>query len=350
MNNQTLMGNLLGTVSHDPQLDAVFCVMNPTAGETPQARFLMNILAGIGQALANAPIPAFMLGLASSDITEADHAFIERTNIPFISGGLRIVIPALGKLLTWSEYYHAAQSQNAQGTPAPLAEIALSPSPTGSWSEHLARTLLAQHGIPTIPATLATSEAQAVAAASAMGFPVALKIASPDILHKSDIGGVRLGLSSEEAVRTAFAQVMQAAQAIEPAPRLEGVLVSPMRPGGIELLIGITRDANWGQVLAVGLGGIWVEILKDTSLRVLPVSRAEVRTMLAELQGAKLLQGARGAKAADLDAVVDVIYQIAELAQRLKTNLDSLEINPLRVDGTQIEALDAVITWQSQFM
>jgi succinyl-CoA synthetase beta subunit len=173
-----------------------------------------------------------------------------------------------------------------------------------------------------------------------------LKIASPDILHKSDIGGVRLGLNNEEAVREAFAQIMQAAQAIEPAPRIEGVLISPMRTGGVELLIGITRDANWGQVLTVGLGGIWVEILKDTSLRVLPVSRAEVHTMLTELQGAKLLQGARGAKAVDLDAVVEVIYQIAELAQRLKTNLEALEINPLRVDGSQIEALDAVITWQ----
>ena len=345
MNNQALMGNLLGIVSHDPQLDAVFCVMEPTAGETPQARFLMNILAGIGQALANAPIPAFMLGLACSDVTEATRAFIERTNIPFIPGGLSIVIPALGKLLTWSERHHAAQAQSLPTMPAPLTEIMPSPLPTRSWSEHQARTLLAQHGIPTIPATLATSEEQAVAAARAIGFPVALKIASPDILHKSDIGGVRLDLSSEEAVRVAFAQVKQSVQTIEPAPHIEGVLVSPMRTGGIELLIGITHDTNWGQVLAVGLGGIWVEILKDTSLRVLPASRAEVQSMLTELQGAKLLQGARGAQAADLDAVVEVIYQIAELAQRLKTNLEALEINPLRVDGTQIEALDSVITW-----
>jgi acyl-CoA synthetase (NDP forming) len=346
MNNQALMGNLLGVVSHDPQLDAVLCVMDPSTGESPQARFLMNILAGIGQALTNAPIPAFMLGLTSSDITAADRAFIERTDLPFIPGGLRIVIPALGKLLTWSQHYQVAQVQSAQETTTPLAEITLASSPAGIWSEYQARALLTQHGIPTIPATLATRAEDAVAAARAIGFPVALKIASPDILHKSDIGGVRLGLGNEDTVRAAFAQIMQAAQALEPAPRIEGVLVSPMRTGGVELLIGITRDANWGQVLAVGIGGIWVEILKDTSLRVLPVSRDEVRAMLAELQGAKLLQGARGAKAADLDAVVEVIYQIAELAQRLKTDLEALEINPLRVDGTQIEALDAVITWQ----
>jgi len=101
-------------------------------------------------------------------------------------------------------------------------------------------------------------------------------------------------------------------------------------------------------VLAVGMGGIWVEVLKDTSLRVLPVTRDDVRAMLAELQGAKLLHGARGSKPADMDALVEVIYRTAELAQALKADLESLEINPLRVDGSQIEALDAVITWQRE--
>jgi succinyl-CoA synthetase beta subunit len=94
------------------------------------------------------------------------------------------------------------------------------------------------------------------------------------------------------------------------------------------------------------MGGIWVEVLKDTSLRVLPVTREDVHAMLAELQGARLLQGARGSKAADLDALVEVIYRVAQLAQSLRADLESLEINPLRVDGAQIEALDAVITWR----
>jgi succinyl-CoA synthetase beta subunit len=94
------------------------------------------------------------------------------------------------------------------------------------------------------------------------------------------------------------------------------------------------------------MGGIWVEVLKDTSLRVLPVTREDVRMMLNELQGAKLLQGARGSKPADMDTLVEVIYRVAKLAQSLKADLESLEINPLRVDGSQIEALDAVITWR----
>jgi acyl-CoA synthetase (NDP forming) len=347
MNNQDLMGNLLGVVTHDPGLDAVLCLMEPPTEDTPQARFVMNILMGIGLALERSSIPAFMIPIASNDVRESGRAFLERTGVPFLSGGIRLLIPALGKLMDWSERYRTAQAHESSAPSEGVRAISLDDVATGSWSEYQARALLEQQRIPVIPATLATSAEQAAEAARAMGFPVALKIASPDIVHKSDIGGVKLGLQNEDAVREAFTQVMGSAKAAVSAAHIEGVLVSPMRSGGVELLVGVTRDATWGQVLAVGMGGIWVELLKDTSLRVLPVTRDDVRAMLAELQGAKLLHGARGSKPADMDALVEVIYRTAELAQGLKADLESLEINPLRVDGSQIEALDAVITWQS---
>jgi acyl-CoA synthetase (NDP forming) len=347
MNNQDLMGNLLGVVTHDPGLDAVLCLMEPPTEDTPQARFVMNILMGIGLALERSSIPAFMIPIASNDVRESGRAFLERTGVPFLSGGIRLLIPALGKLMDWSERYRTAQAHESSAPSEGVRAISLDDVATGSWSEYQARAFLEQQRIPVIPATLATSAEQAAEAARAMGFPVALKIASPDIVHKSDIGGVKLGLQNEDAVREAFTQVMGSAKAAVSAAHIEGVLVSPMRSGGVELLVGVTRDATWGQVLAVGMGGIWVEVLKDTSLRVLPVTRDDVRAMLAELQGAKLLHGARGSKPADMDALVEVIYRTAELAQGLKADLESLEINPLRVDGSQIEALDAVITWQS---
>jgi acetate---CoA ligase (ADP-forming) len=218
----------------------------------------------------------------------------------------------------------------------------------GAWSEHAARTFLAQHDVPVVPAHLATSADEAAAAARELGFPAVLKIASPDIMHKSDIGGVKLNLTGEQAVREAFDAVMQAAQRHAPSARIEGALISPMRSGGVELLVGVIRDPNFGQVLAVGLGGIFVELFKDASLRVLPIGRAEVRTMLDELQGKAILHGARGSKPADMDALVDAIVRVAYLAQALGDDLESLEINPLRVDGNQIEALDAVLTWPAQ--
>jgi acyl-CoA synthetase (NDP forming) len=320
-------------------------MMEPPADETPQSRFVMNILAGIGQALERSPVPAFMIPLAANDVREAGRAFLEGRGVPFLSGGIRILIPALGKLMNWTQRYRASQAKDYERPSETVGTLSVETA-SGSWSEHRARAFLQQHGIPVIPATLATSKDEAVEAAQAMGFPAALKIASPDIVHKSDIGGVKLGLQNEDAVRQAFRQVMGSAKAAAPEARIEGVLVSPMRSGGVELLVGVTRDATWGQVLAVGMGGIWVEVLKDTSLRVLPVSRDDVRAMLAELQGARLLHGARGSKPADMDALVEVIYRTAELAQGLRANLESLEINPLRVDGSQIEALDAVITWR----
>lgn len=346
MNNQDLMGNLLGVVTHDPQLDAVLCLMELPADETPQSRFIMNILAGIGQALDRSPIPAFLLQMSSNDVRRAGRNFLESNGIPFLSGGLRILIPAIGKLMDWTEQYRAAQALEHETPAEDVSAIRLETAAVGSWSEYQARAFLEQHGVPVIPAALVTSVDQAAGAAQAMGWPVALKIASPDIVHKSDIGGVKLGLQNEEEVGSAFKQVMSNARAVTPAPRIEGVLVSPMRTSGVELLVGVTHDASWGQVLAVGMGGIWVEVLKDTSLRVLPVTREDVRMMLSELQGAKLLQGARGSKPADMEALVEVIYRVAELAQSLKADLEALEINPLRVDGSQIEALDAVITWR----
>ena len=140
---------------------------------------------------------------------------------------------------------------------------------------------------------------------------------------------------------------MQAVGSASTTARTEGVLVSPMRSGGIELLVGIVRDAAWGLVMAVGLGGIWVETLKDTSLRVLPVTREDIRIMLNELQGKALLQGARGSLPADMDRLVEVIYSTSRLARALGDKLESLEINPLRVEGSQIEALDALVSWRS---
>jgi succinyl-CoA synthetase beta subunit len=127
---------------------------------------------------------------------------------------------------------------------------------------------------------------------------------------------------------------------------VEGVLVAPMRPRGIELFVGVTRDPQWGAVLAVGLGGVWVEVLKDVALRLLPVDAAEVRRMLAGLRGAAMLAGQRGVPAADLDAVAEAIARIGDAALAFGPDLAALDINPLWVRGGQVEALDALCVWQ----
>jgi hypothetical protein len=186
---------------------------------------------------------------------------------------------------------------------------------------------------------LATDEASAVDAARKIGGPVALKIASPDIRHKSDIGGVALNVSGGDAVAAAFRRVMAAAPA---GARVDGVAVSPMRQHGVELFVGCTRDPQWGPVIAVGLGGIFVEVLQDVSLRMLPVTPAEVRRMLVELKGARILHRQRGVPAASLDAVAEAVARIGDAALALGPSLEALDVNPVWVRGSQVEALDAL--------
>jgi len=183
------------------------------------------------------------------------------------------------------------------------------------------------------------SAEDAAAAARDLGTPVALKINSASITHKSDVGGVLLNLSGDAAVRAGYEQVVAACAAHRGGA---GVLVTSMRDGGIEVLAGVTVDPGFGPVLAVGLGGVFVEVLRDTSLRVLPAGPADVRQMLGELKALPLLQGARGGAAADLDALALVIAGLAELACTVP-GLQALEVNPLWVRGSQIEALDVLV-------
>jgi len=146
-------------------------------------------------------------------------------------------------------------------------------------------------------------------------------------------------------VTAAFTAVTAAAAAVDGAV-VEGVLVSPMRDGGTELLVGVVADPQWGPVLAVALGGVFVEVLRDSVLTPLPVSPRRARQLLGRLRGRAVLEGARGAAPADLDALAAVIARVGDLALALGEDLAALEVNPLRVDGPVIEALDALVTWK----
>jgi len=212
----------------------------------------------------------------------------------------------------------------------------------GHWSEARARDLLAAAGVPVVPAVLARSAGEAVAAAARFGGAVAVKVVSPRLLHKTDAGGVALGVSRPDAVRAAFARVTGAARPAD----VEGVLISPMRAEGVDLLVGVVRDPVWGLMLAVAIGGVLAEVVHDAALAPLPVTRTTVRRLLGSLRASAVLDGARGAAPADLDALADAVVRFTELAGALGAELESLEINPLRVDGSRVEALDAVVTWR----
>jgi acyl-CoA synthetase (NDP forming) len=174
-----------------------------------------------------------------------------------------------------------------------------------------------------------------------------LKIASPDIAHKTDVGGVKLNVNGPSAVAEAYDAILASVKQHAPNARIDGVLIAPMRSGGLEMLVGTLRDPQWGPVLAVGLGGVWVEVLDDTQLRLLPVSVLEAKDMLRSLRAAKLLQGFRGTPAVDLDRLAAVIAAIGDAALALGDELETLEVNPLWVRGEEIEALDGLTVWSS---
>ena len=231
--------------------------------------------------------------------------------------------------------------------PLPPVDPALptAPLPDAPVSELAARQALAAAGLPMIPTRLCGTAEEAVAAAGALGYPAAVKIASPDITHKTEVGGVALNLADARAVRDGFAAVLGRVRLARPDARIDGVLVSPMAGDGVEMILGVQHDPTFGPVVMAGLGGIFVEVLRDISFRVAPFDEAEAHRMLAELRGLPLLTGARGRAPADLDAVAAALAALSRFAAAHAAALESAELNPVivRAAGRGLVALDALI-------
>jgi len=209
------------------------------------------------------------------------------------------------------------------------------------------RPILSAYHIPIIPGQVAHSPAEASEVAAALNSPVALKIVSPDILHKSDAGGIRLNLNTPGAVAAAYQELMTAATAAHPAARLNGVLVEAMAPAGHDVIVGMRRDPQFGPLLMFGLGGIYVELLTDVSFRVAPITRAEALAMIGETKAGKLLSGLRGQPPADLDATADCLLALGQLALDFP-EIAEVEVNPLRVLEQGALALDGRIILENR--
>ncbi|MCL6638885.1 MAG: acetate--CoA ligase family protein [Firmicutes bacterium] len=200
------------------------------------------------------------------------------------------------------------------------------------------------YGIPTAPTSLAAQAEEAVEIAEKMGYPVVLKVASPKIMHKTDVGGVKTGLKNADEVRSGFIDIMENVHRYMPQVVVHGVEVQKMMPKGIELIIGMTRDVQFGPLIAFGLGGIYVNLLKDVSFRLAHgLTAKEIEGMLAETKAYTLLRGYRGEKPADIKAVVDVIARTARLVTDFP-EIAEMEINPLFAYNQGVSALDVKIT------
>jgi len=285
---------------------------------------------------------------ASVSLPEYWRQLLREHQIPFLLE-YRKGFKALKSLLNYRHFLEkrGIATQSRTRVEADLSKVKnLLHSAGRTLTERQSKQILAEYGIPVAVESLATSAEEAVATANKIGYPVVLKIESPEIAHKTDAGAVEINLNADAEVRTAFSRITSNAKAYNPTAQINGVLVQEMVQGSREMIIGMTQDPQWGPTIVFGLGGIFVEVLKDIAMRVAPLSRLDVEEMLHELKGAKILHGFRGQPAADVDIVVEIVLRFSQLCLDLKDDIEEIDINPLLVfdHGKGAKVVDCLIT------
>ncbi|MCP5368574.1 MAG: acetate--CoA ligase family protein [Hyphomicrobiales bacterium] len=331
MEDTSLLTRTIDMLLDAPQCDSVGAFMTPVAATD---EFTDQLVASLAQSRARHPDKPFALCMPAPAGIRARYE----------AGGNMVfdtperAVDAFAALARFR-----AGFERGAGDPPPALPAGAEPVPAEAVGEVAAKAILAAAGIPVPREVLASDPDAAVAAAADMGGPVAMKIVSPDIAHKTEIGGVLLGVAGADAVAAGFATLMDRARAAHPGARLDGVSVAEMVTGGVETVIGAQVDPTFGPVVMFGLGGIFVEVLKDVSFRLAPFGVDEARRMVREIRGFPLLAGARGAEPADLDALAQALARVSAFAAANADRLESLDINPFRVLPKGALALDALI-------
>ncbi len=291
-------------------------------------------------------VPIFVAWNADAETNRAAYQILDDAGIPRYTSPVRC---ARGIGALWA--YAAARQRAAQlqgEEPLVLKKpnwVQSLQGRTTDLTEFESKQLVADYGISVTREKLARTADEAVRHALSIGMPVVMKIQSPDIPHKTEAGGVRVGVPSEAEVRLAYDQILSNAKAHAPAAVIDGVLVQEMVVGGVELILGVSNDPLFGPAVMVGLGGVFAEVMKDVSFRLAPIARSEAEAMLKELRGFPLLDGARGRPKADVAAAIDALLRLSALAVDLRGCLSELDINPLTVlsAGQGVRALDALV-------
>lgn len=288
----------------------------------------------------------------SGALRERDAKILTQADIPVLytpDEGLR----AIKALIDYSQFQERYRSRNkefrrveTQISRAMLEEMRRELMSTNKvLTERQTKTILSRYGIPVTKEALAGTAKEAMELARDIGYPVALKIESPQIMHKSDAGCIRLNIKTAEELAIAFDEVIINAQRSNPDAEIAGVLVQEMVLDGVEVIAGINRDPQFGPTIMFGLGGIFVEVLEDISLRLLPITRRDAEEMIREIKGYKILQGVRGQPPRDLDALIDTLLKVSRMAEDLEEQIAEMDLNPIMVfeTGKGIKVVDALM-------
>lgn len=338
----------LAAILADPGVDGVLAILTPQVLTRPVA--VVDALAEAARTQVGPAKPVLVCLMGQASVAEA-HAAAHAAEIPPYTFP-EDAVEAFGILCRRAQWVRRQSARSAgrpemevaggaQGTVA-AALAAAQMAGQRALDAISARPLLEAYGIPAPAEMLAPDPEAAARAAERIGFPVAMKLISPDILHKTESGGVILNVQSAQAARAAFATLMERGRAAHPAARLRGVQVQEMVSGGQEVIIGVKRDPTFGPLVMFGLGGIYVEALADVSFRLAPLDAADAWEMLEEVRSARLLAGVRGAPPADRPALVDAIVRIGQLAADHPA-IAELDVNPLLVLPRGVMAVDARI-------
>ncbi len=340
-NDLSLINRTLQAIVEDPGVDCVAMINASLQGEIA-AKIAAEIVA-----VANKTDKPVLIAWSARDVMAPEaYAALDAARIPHYKSPVRC-----GRALAALSWYAEARRKHAARRGEQPLRIEKNnikqqlKSSTRDVAEHAAKRILAEYGIPVTREELATSSQDAAAIARRIGYPVALKVQSPDIPHKTEAKAVRLGIASDAELASAYDEVMANAKAYKPGAKIEGVLVQEMAGDGVEAILGVTNDDLFGPAVMFGLGGIFAEVLKDVSFRLAPVTPSAAREMIEEIAGYPLLAGARGRPRADVEALVDAILRLSALAVDLKDHVAELDINPLFVfpQGKGVKAGDALI-------
>jgi acetyltransferase len=325
------------TILADPAVDVMIPVL--TIASASDVRTVASVAAA-----SDKPVPILWTGCASDDPQLTPETLVAQGHAVYRDA--MACLKAVRRVMDHGEWKRAlpdAAATRPSGTDAAAARRLLADA-RGPLSEHRSKALLACYGLPGPREFLAQSAEDAVAWAARLDGPAVLKIQSPDIPHKTEANAIRIGVRGETGIADAYRDVLDAAKRYRPDARIEGVLVQEMIVGAHEMLLGVSQDPAFGPVLTIGLGGIYVEVLKDVVFRLAPVSAAEARRAVMELRSVALLQGVRGQPPADIDALVDCVVRLSWLAADLRDDLAELDINPLCVlpKGQGVRVVDAL--------
>jgi acyl-CoA synthetase (NDP forming) len=340
-NNTELIGQTLQAIVDDPNVDCVAMINASLQGELA-AKVAEQIVAGASRT----DKPVFICWSARDAVAPEAYAALDAARIPRYKSPVRCgrAIAALSWYAEARRRRELQKQEKALVLTSAAARRTLAER-TGDVSEYVAKRVLADYGIPVTREALAERKDEALAIARSIGYPVALKVQSPDITHKTEARAVRVDVASDGELTAAYDEVLANARAYRKGAKIEGVLVQEMAQGGVEAIVGVNNDPLFGPAVMFGLGGIFAEALKDVSFRLAPVTASVAREMVEEITGYPLLAGARGRPPADVDALVDAIVRLSALAVDLKDHIGELDINPLFVfaKGKGVKAADALI-------